>query len=179
MPDYKFLTIWNLDAPIEKVYEAIRDADAWPHWWDNIERVELVTPGDELGIGRVERFTFRTELPYKLRFDLRVTRNERPWLIEGQASGELEGLGRWTLSRRQDGTTVNYLWAVQTTRWWMNLLAPIARPLFARNHEAVMTNGGKSLARYLNARLLHQEYVELDPKSPIPNPQPDIKGATQ
>jgi hypothetical protein len=114
-----------------------------------------------------------------VRFDLRVTRNERPWLLEGQATGVLEGLGRWTLTRQEGGTTVNYLWAVRTTRWWMNLLAPIARPFFTRNHDAVMTNGGKSLARHLKARLLHHESVELDPRSPIPAAQPNIQGATQ
>lgn len=179
MASYKFLTIWKFDAPIERVYQAIYDADTWTTWWDNIENVQELTPGGDSGIGRVERFTFRTALPYKLRFDLQVTRNERPWLLEGQATGELEGLGRWTLVREDNGTTVNYLWAVRTTRWWMNLLAPIARPLFARNHEAVMANGGKSLARYLNARLLHQEYLELDPSSPTPAPTPYIQGATQ
>lgn len=179
MPSYKFLTVWKLDAPIEKVYEAIHDAGAWPAWWDNIESVEEITPGGDSGIGRTERFTFRTELPYKLRFDLRVTRNERPWLLEGQATGELEGLGRWTLIRQEGGTIVNYLWSVRTTRWWMNLLAPIARPFFARNHDAVMSNGGKSLARHLKAQLLQQDSIELDPRSPIPAAQPNIQGVTQ
>jgi hypothetical protein len=36
----------------------------------------------------------------------------------------------------------------------MNLLAPIARPIFAWNHDYVMRNGAQGLARLLDARLL-------------------------
>jgi hypothetical protein len=45
---------------------------------------------------------------------------------------------------------------VKTTEWWMNLLAPIARPLFAWNHDVVMRQGGEGLARLLGTRLLVQ-----------------------
>jgi hypothetical protein len=36
----------------------------------------------------------------------------------------------------------------------MNWLAPLARPLFRWNHDAVMRAGGRGLAQLLNARLL-------------------------
>lgn len=175
MSEYKFVTIWRMDAPIERIYEAIQDTQAWPRWWRNIERVEVLRGGDARGIGAVNRFTFRTELPYKLRFDLQVTHNDRPTLLEGKASGELEGIGRWTFAREGGVTVINYLWHVRTTRWWMNLFAPIARPFFARNHEAVMANGGRALAALLNARLLHEEYIELDPNASVVPAQPTTK----
>jgi hypothetical protein len=38
----------------------------------------------------------------------------------------------------------------------MNLLAPVARPIFAWNHHAVMRNGGVGLTRKLGARLVAQ-----------------------
>jgi hypothetical protein len=34
----------------------------------------------------------------------------------------------------------------------MNLLSPLAKPLFLRNHDAIMRAGGIGLARHLNAR---------------------------
>ena len=43
-------------------------------------------------------------------------------------------------------TAVVYEWNVRTTKPWMNLLAPIARPVFAWNHDWVMRNGGEGLA---------------------------------
>ena len=33
MSNYEFVTIWNFDAPLEPVWDAIKDADAWPDWW--------------------------------------------------------------------------------------------------------------------------------------------------
>lgn len=165
MPEYTLLTTWKLDAPIEAVFDAIIDTEKWTTWWENIERVEVLEPGQSDGIGRTERFTFRTELPYKLRFTARVTRFTQPTLLEGQAQGELEGFGRWTFSRENNLTVVNYLWDVSTTRWWMNLLAPIARPFFVKNHAAVMRKGGISLAAYLHARLVDNQHRDLNAAS--------------
>ena len=39
-----------------------------------------------------------------------------------------------------------YEWRVHTTKPWMNLLAPVAKPIFAWNHDWVMRNGGTGLA---------------------------------
>jgi hypothetical protein len=36
----------------------------------------------------------------------------------------------------------------------MNLLAPLARPIFAVNHDYVMRNGGAGLEKLLGERLL-------------------------
>ena len=36
----------------------------------------------------------------------------------------------------------------------MNVLAPVARPIFAWNHNAVMRNGGVGLANLLDAPLI-------------------------
>jgi hypothetical protein len=36
----------------------------------------------------------------------------------------------------------------------MNLLAPLARPVFAWNHDVVMRWGGEGLARLLGTRLV-------------------------
>jgi hypothetical protein len=86
-----------------------------------------------------------------------TTRVAKPHLLEGQARGELAGTGRWRLFE-EDGeapvTAVVYEWNVSTTKPWMSLLAPIARPLFAWNHDWVMRNGGRGLADLLGCRLL-------------------------
>ena len=73
---------------------------------------------------------------------------------EGDASGELSGVGRWRLFEQGSVTAVLYEWNVRTTRAWMNLLAPVARPIFAVNHDYVMRNGGHGLAELLGAPLL-------------------------
>ena len=73
MASYSFVTVWRLEAPIERVYDAIRDSLAWPSWWDAVTAVEERAAGDPTtGIGNVRRYTFKGALPYSLAFDLRV-----------------------------------------------------------------------------------------------------------
>ena len=98
--------------------------------------------------------TWKSKLPYELEFEIRSTRSERPHLLEGEASGELEGTGRWRLFDSDGATAVLYEWNVRTARQWMNLLAPLARPIFGWNHDHVMRNGAEGLAGLLGARLL-------------------------
>jgi hypothetical protein len=115
--------------------------------------VEELEPGAADGVGKRLRLLFRTRLPYTLGFDVRVTRVQRPSELEAEATGELEGTGRWTLTPADGGTLVRYNWDIRTTRWWMNLLAPVARPMFSWNHDQLMREGGQSLARHLGADL--------------------------
>jgi uncharacterized protein YndB with AHSA1/START domain len=150
---YEFLTTWCLDAPIEAVFDVLNDAEAYPRWWKGVQSVEVLERGEESTAGDLAHLTWRSVLPYSLGFDLRVTRVERPHLIEGHASGELEGVGTWRLYGGL-GTAVVYDWRVRTTKLWMNLFGPLARPAFAWNHDLVMRQGGKGLAAELGATLL-------------------------
>ena len=129
MAEYRFLTTWLLEA--EKLEE-----------------------GDEAGVGQYGRYVWKSRLPYRLEFFVRTTKVEKPHLLEGDASGELSGIGRWRLFEQGDVTAALYEWNVRTTRTWMNLFAPFARPIFAVNHDYVMRNGGHGLAKLLGARLL-------------------------
>jgi carbon monoxide dehydrogenase subunit G len=151
MPAYRFVTRWRLRAPIDEVYAVIDDVEAWPEWWPNVESVERLQDGDAAGIGTVVRTTFVGRLPYRLRFDLRVTRRERPVALSGIASGELEGTGDWTLWEDAGWTVVRYVWAIRTTRAWMNLLAPLpfVDAIFRLNHHAVMRGGLAGIRRRL------------------------------
>jgi uncharacterized protein YndB with AHSA1/START domain len=150
---YEFVTTWCLDAPIDRVFSAIEDSARWPEWWRGVRSADLLEDGDDNGVGGLWRFVWRSRLPYNLEFDSRVTRLERPWLIEGRAEGELTGTGRWRFFDGR-GTAVVYEWNVSTSRPWMNALAPLARPVFAWNHDVVMRQGAVGLARLLDAPLL-------------------------
>lgn len=153
MAQYCFVTTWRLRAPIEAVWNIIYDTRNWPSWWSYVERVVELEPGDKNGLSCLRRFTWKTRLPYTLTFDSRTVRVERPFLIEATVSGELDGRGRWLLSREGETTTVRYEWNVYTRKPWMNLLAGAARPVFKWNHDAVMRQGGQGLARLLGVQL--------------------------
>jgi uncharacterized protein YndB with AHSA1/START domain len=153
MASYSFLTTWILDAPRESVWDAIYEVESWPAWWRGVKRVDKLEHGNGDGVGARYRHEWRSVIPYPVRFETRITGIERLHLIEAEADGELAGTGRW---RFFDGsaTVVTYEWNVRTTRPWMNLLAPVARPVFRWNHNVVMHKGGAGLADLLGARLL-------------------------
>jgi hypothetical protein len=152
--EYRFLTAWLLNAPRERVWEVIHDQKQWPSWWRGVVEVVELDPGDENSLGSRARMTWSSFLPYNLVFETHTTRLEHPHLMEGEVDGELAGLGRWRLYEDDSATAVLYEWNVHTTRAWMNLLAPVGRPIFAWNHNWVMARGGEGLAKRLGCRLL-------------------------
>jgi uncharacterized protein YndB with AHSA1/START domain len=152
--EYRFLTTWLLEAPRERVWDAIYESESWPDWWHGVLEADKLEEGDEDGVGQYGRYVWKSKLPYRLEFFVRTTKVEKPHLLEGNAEGELTGIGRWRLFEQGNVTAVLYEWNVRTTRAWMNLLAPIARPIFAVNHDYVMRNGGRGIANLLGASLL-------------------------
>ena len=154
MAEYRFLTTWLIEAPRERVWDAIYESERWPEWWHGVLEAEKLEEGDADGVGQYGRYVWKSKLPYKLEFFVRTTKVEKPQLLEGNAEGGLAGVGRWRLFEQGGVTACLYEWKVHTTRGWMNLLAPVARPIFAVNHDYVMRNGGHGLAKLLGVPLL-------------------------
>ena len=152
MPDYEFVTIWDLNAPLEQVWEVIKHSETWNEWWKGVVRVVELKEGDDDGLGSIRRSTWKSALPYTLEFDSEIIRIERMKLIEARAFGELDGTGLWQFeSLSETSTRVRYDWRVKTTKRWMNLIAPMARPFFTWNHNIIMGWGEEGLKRKLAA----------------------------
>jgi uncharacterized protein YndB with AHSA1/START domain len=153
MAEYRLTTVWRIDAPVRDVWDAIYDSINWPQWWKNVEQVREMQAGAADGLGAVHRYVWKGVLPYRVIVDVRVTRVEPLVALEGEASGALEGAGRWYFTAHGEHTVVRYDWHVRTTKTWMNAIAPIARRAFRWNHDWIMREGGVALARRLDARL--------------------------
>jgi hypothetical protein len=100
------------------------------------------------------RIAWRSRIPYQLEFDFTVRELDEPRSMSGEATGALAGTGHWRLFEQDGITAVTYERDVRTTKRWMNLIAPVARPVFADNHDVVMRGGGEGLARRLDCNLL-------------------------
>ncbi len=146
---YELLTSWRFDAPLEKVWDAVCDGEAWPQWWPGAERVVTLEHGDAQGLGARRRYVWKSVLPFRLEFVARVTQIEPLHLIAGWTEGDLQGAGCCRFAREHQFTVVRYAWQVRMTRRWMSLLAPLAWPMFRWNHDVLMRRGGEGLARRL------------------------------
>lgn len=153
MADYQFSTIWRVEASVQEVWEILCHPDLWPEWWESLEQIIELKKGDVRGIGALHRYTWKGALPYRLTFDIHVLTIQPLCLLEGEASGEVEGRGVWSLTERGRETIVRYDWDIRTNARWMNMLAPLAGPIFRWNHDRVMRDGAKGLARRLGRRV--------------------------
>ena len=157
MPAYEFVTVWRVKAPIDKVWKEIYHSEKWPEWWRGVEEVTELKKGDDQGVGSIRRYTWRSALPYRLSFDVETVLVEPMKVIEGIARGELTGRGVWNLFERGGYVTARYDWNVETTKSWMNLISPLAKPLFKWNHDVVMRWGREGLAKRLDSPVIEEK----------------------
>lgn len=157
MARFRFATTWELNAPLPAVWDAIQNSAQWPQWWRGVLSVEDLEPGDAHGIGKVQRFVWKSRLPYAVRFTMRVCSVDYQSRIEGVANGEVEGIGVWRFTMHGNNTIVRYQWEVRTIPLWVNLIAPFARRLIRWNHDQIMNWGAVGLAQLLRAPLIRSE----------------------
>ena len=147
--EFNLVTTWHLRTPVKPVWDVLSHPEGWPRWWRAVKRVDVVSPGGPDGIGAVRAFTWRTALPYELSFKMTATKIEPMRLLEGEAKGELDGRGIWTLSETPDGTDVRYQWIVTLQKPWQRTMAPLLRPVFAFNHNVVLGWGEEDIKKVL------------------------------
>lgn len=181
MARYHFVTALRVDADRQRVWDVIVDPVAWVSWWRWLRTVEPLDEGGPDLVGARYRLAFGTALPYTLSFESTTVRVVAPALIEAAASGDLRGRGLWQLEEHADGgTDLTYTWLVETTKPWMNLLAPIARPAFSWNHDRLMRDFAAGLARAVDGRLLAVDNSTVPPSRPafyrLPVTRPEDRG---
>lgn len=151
MGSYRVRSTWHVDAPVERVWDAILRYADWHTWWRGFVGVDLVRAGDDSGVGTVLRQRWRGRLPYTLVFDLEIIRVERRRLLEGRASGPVAGTATWEFRATDSGSEVTFVLDVRTTRAWMNVPVPFGRHIFEANFDAIMGWGREGLGRLLDA----------------------------
>jgi hypothetical protein len=150
MAEYRFVTHWRFNAPLERVWAEIDAPERYPEWWPSMRLYRDLTPSVH-GVGaRAERVT-KGVLPYSLRYVTNVTRYEPLREIAYNVEGDLTGSGRMVLEAEGEQTAVVIYWNVATTGFWFNLFAPPLKPLLAWNHNCVMAQGERGLAARLDA----------------------------
>ena len=150
MADYRFVTTWRFQKPIQRVWEAIEAAEDYPRWWPNILSYQCLTPENPHGVGAKGQRVVRGILPYSLLYTTTITKSEPPRELAFDAVGDLVGDGRFVFQEEAGGTEVVIFWNVATDGRWLNRLAPLLKWLFAWNHNHVMRCGESGLRTWLD-----------------------------
>ena len=144
--EYVFIDEWDVDAPREAAFEALADASSYPRWWKPVY-IDVQTDGPP-EVGRTSQQHFKGRLPYHLRTTSRITRYDRPDVLEAEVEGDLRGRGVWTLSPRDGMTHVRFDWRVFADRPLLRTLTPVLRPLFRWNHDWAIARAQEGLEPY-------------------------------
>ena len=144
---YRFLSVWDLPAPPARVYGVLADPRTYPAWWPEIREVRQLD--EHSGVMR-----FRSLLPFELAVVAHETRQDpAAGVLEARLTGDLDGLTRWTVTGRGDGTAVAVFFEdVRVRKPLLRRLAVPGRPAFRANHALMMLHGRAGLAHYLSVR---------------------------
>jgi hypothetical protein len=155
MDHYQFETEWTLTTSPEPVFDFLAAAENFADWWPAVTESEVLERGDAEGIGAQVAFRVRSPLLYSLNFRNTVTSIDRPRSIDFKVRGDLTGTGRYEIESGADGCAiVRIFWYVSTTKKWMNVVAPMARPLFVWGHNRLMEQAAKAVAGQLRAHVV-------------------------
>jgi uncharacterized protein YndB with AHSA1/START domain len=151
---YHLVSEFGLTSQRKAVWETLRAIRQWPSWWRWSKRVDVVRDASDAGVGAIYRNHIRTPLLYGFTYSGEIVNVDPPRTLELVSSGDLVGRARFDLSDgKAGGTHVLMTWLAETPKWWMNLMAPMSRPAFVWNHDHLMTDFGKGLAKASGGRL--------------------------
>jgi uncharacterized protein YndB with AHSA1/START domain len=144
--EYVFIDEWNVDAPLDAVYNALADARTYPDWW---KPVYIAVEGDRAPeVGATTKQEFKGQLPYHLKTTSTIVNADPPHSFEVEVVGDLTGRGVWTLTERDGGVHVHFDWRVIADRPLLRYLTPILRPLFRWNHNWSIKRAIEGLEAY-------------------------------
>ena len=148
---YRFRSAWRLDAPRGDVYDALEELRRYPDWWPEIKRVTQIDD-------QTAEVACQATLPYELVFVTTQERRDRDaGMLEARMVGDLDGFSRWTITDDGSGTLAVFDEEVVATKRLLQVLAPLARPVFKANHELMMRHGQRGLRTYVSGVALGRE----------------------
>jgi len=152
--EYQFITHWRVQSTCTEMSNVLGDAPDLVRWWPSVYlAVTELEPGDpETGMGKVVGLYTKGWLPYTLRWQFRVTENQRPHGFSLEAWGDFAGRGVWTFVQDGEWVNITYDWRIAAEKPLLRHLSFLMKPIFSANHQWAMKKGEESLQLELQRR---------------------------
>jgi uncharacterized protein YndB with AHSA1/START domain len=150
MTNYDFTSIWHCSAPPQAVLDVLVRPEQWRLWWPGLKQVHVMN--DVQGPGAQAELLWHSIAAYELVTRITVTDYQPGQRVVFTSHGDLQGIGTCTISTEDGGTRLVFHWHVETTRMWMNILAPILKPLFRYCHNRIMRAGEQGLQQFMTKK---------------------------
>lgn len=151
---YVFIDRFTVPCDVETAYRYIRQIEEYPRWWGKVYKkiVKLKdappdTPGARYAV------TVGGFLPYTLTIENEVTLIKRPYRIEFNAAGDLEGKGIWMFREVENGTEITFDWRVASNKKLINWFSFLLKPLFKANHTYCARKANEGIRKELSAQM--------------------------
>lgn len=147
---YRFEEQWFIPALATDVYEVLSNPCLLCEWWKGVYlQLAPLQPGSEAKVGNRYEAEARGFLPYHLRFVMETAILEPPRRVGVTMLGDLTGC--WTAALKEEvrGTRIMIEQICTADRWFLRLLSPVLKPLFAWNHRWTTPLGERGLTEYL------------------------------
>lgn len=168
MAHYRFESEWVLSAPIGPVFEVLVHPESYSDWWPSVRNSQLIEQGDDAGVGARAKYYLKSPLLLGMHFETKTVEIESPRRIHSLVRGELVGTATYTFDSTNLGAKVRIAWHVSTAKRWMDVLTPVAKPLFVWAHHTFMREGCVALVDRLGARLISTRTRLNDSREPLP-----------
>ncbi|MEZ4863666.1 MAG: SRPBCC family protein [Caldilineaceae bacterium] len=149
MAHYRFVDHWHIKAPRDEVFRYVADARTYPQWWPVYPKVEILREAAPGCPGGKARLVVKSALGYTLTLEAETIALDPPHSLKTVATGQLAGTGEWEFSEEGEMTHAIFTWIVTSNHPLLNLLEPIAKPLFAWSHNDASRKGHLGLKKLL------------------------------
>jgi hypothetical protein len=149
---YQFNSSFNIDAPLELIWDELINYKKWPVWCEGLQRIDVLDPFDHLKKGNNIRSVWKGALPYTIAVNATVKDFLQYSFLSFIVKGDLYGEGVCHFLPNHDNTTINFIWNVSPTKLWMKMSSPFARPVFIENHDQIMEQAISGFTRMVQQK---------------------------
>jgi len=134
-----------------KIWDTVLNVTSWPELWKHVIRVQAHTQGE---IGSQSRIDCYFTLFYllRLRFDIHISRLQKPSYASFDVGGDFSGRGRWILRENGDETLSILYLHLRTHHLLLRFISylPYGESLIQYSHRRVMLEGKKMILKRLS-----------------------------
>src|SRR4051812_44995209 len=131
--EYVFRDRWVLAGSPAKVYAALSDFNLYPLW--GYPGYLYGRRDGELAVGCKGKLTVQGGLPYKINFDVELSKLLPDREIEVIVGGDVTGIKKWLINPMPGGgTELISDWRCNVNWAFLKVMTPLIKPVFRWNH---------------------------------------------
>ena len=150
----KYFTFVDKDTFIysrSKIWDTVLNVTAWPRLWKHVSSVQIHTQGEINSDSKVDCYFTLFHL-LNLRFEIQISRLQKPSYASFDIRGDFSGQGRWILSGHGNESSSTLYLHLRTHHPLFRLVSsfPYGKNLIQYSHERVMLEGKKMIIKKLS-----------------------------